>query len=128
MIASLRSVKLWDWVDSVTEGIHTNVGEHGAQLSGGQRQRIALARIVLADPPIAIFDEPTEHLDPVTAQARQTTSSTSCADGPTSPTISTVWIRLMKSSTQVRTRSAWAARSLALAAHQPCTSWALAAH
>ena len=69
VIASLRSVKLWDWVDSLPRGIHTNVGEHGAQLSGGQRQRIALARIVLADPPIAIFDEPTEHLDPVTAQA-----------------------------------------------------------
>lgn len=69
VIDALKRVKLFDWVDSLPRGIHTNVGEHGAQLSGGQRQRIALARIVLADPPIAIFDEPTEHLDPVTAEA-----------------------------------------------------------
>ncbi len=65
----LRRVKLWDWVSSLPRGIQTQVGEHGAQLSGGQRQRVALARIVLADPPIAIFDEPTEHLDAVTAEA-----------------------------------------------------------
>ena len=69
IIDVLTRVKLWDWVESLPHGIHTTVGEGGAQLSGGQRQRIALARIVLADPPIAIFDEPTEHLDPATAAA-----------------------------------------------------------
>ena len=69
VVDALQRVKLWDWVSSLPRGIHTEVGEHGAQLSGGQRQRVALARIVLADPPIAIFDEPTEHLDPVTAEA-----------------------------------------------------------
>ena len=69
LVEVLTRVKLWDWVQSLPRGIHTTVGEGGAQLSGGQRQRIALARIVLADPPIAIFDEPTEHLDPQTAAA-----------------------------------------------------------
>ena len=69
VVEALQRVKLWDWVSSLPRGIHTEVGEHGAQLSGGQRQRIALARVVLADPPIAIFDEPTEHLDPMTAEA-----------------------------------------------------------
>lgn len=65
----LARVKLADWVAGLPHGIHTQVGEGGAQLSGGQAQRISLARIVLADPPIAIFDEPTEHLDQATARA-----------------------------------------------------------
>jgi thiol reductant ABC exporter CydC subunit len=49
--------------------LDTPVGEHGARLSGGQRQRLALARVLLADFPVVIFDEPTEHLDDQTAEA-----------------------------------------------------------
>jgi thiol reductant ABC exporter CydC subunit len=49
--------------------LDTPVGEHGAKLSGGQRQRLALARVLLADFPVVIFDEPTEHLDDATAEA-----------------------------------------------------------
>jgi ABC-type transport system involved in cytochrome bd biosynthesis fused ATPase/permease subunit len=49
--------------------LDTVVGEHGAKLSGGQRQRLSLARVLLADFPVVIFDEPTEHLDDVTADA-----------------------------------------------------------
>jgi thiol reductant ABC exporter CydC subunit len=45
------------------------VGQHGATLSGGERQRLGLARAVLADHPVLLLDEPTEHLDPPTAQA-----------------------------------------------------------
>jgi ATP-binding cassette subfamily C protein CydCD len=45
------------------------VGQHGATLSGGQRQRLGLARAVLADHPVVLLDEPTEHLDPATAAA-----------------------------------------------------------
>ena len=45
------------------------MGEHGARLSGGQLQRLALARAVLADAPVLILDEPTEHLDEVTGGA-----------------------------------------------------------
>lgn len=44
------------------------VGEHGTALSGGEARRLALARLLLEDHPIFIFDEPTEHLDRATAQ------------------------------------------------------------
>ncbi|HEX7590875.1 MAG TPA: ATP-binding cassette domain-containing protein, partial [Candidatus Limnocylindrales bacterium] len=40
---------------------------HGARLSGGQRQRLSLARALLADAPVVVFDEPTEHVDEATA-------------------------------------------------------------
>jgi ABC-type transport system involved in cytochrome bd biosynthesis fused ATPase/permease subunit len=65
---ALRRARLLDWVDSLPSGLATPVGEHGAQLSGGQRQRLALARVLLADFPVVVLDEPTEHLDDDTAR------------------------------------------------------------
>ena len=41
-------------------------------MSGGERQRLALARLLLADRPVMVLDEPTEHLDPLTADALTT--------------------------------------------------------
>jgi len=67
--AALRRARLGDWIDTLPQGLHTMVGEHGRHLSGGQRQRLALARTLLAARPINIFDEPTEHLDEETASA-----------------------------------------------------------
>ncbi len=65
----LAGARLLDWVDSLPNGLDTRVGEHGCLLSGGQRRRLALARALLADFPILIMDEPTEHLDEPTAAA-----------------------------------------------------------
>jgi thiol reductant ABC exporter CydC subunit len=65
--SALARARLLAWVDSLPQGLATPVGEHGTRLSGGQRQRLALARVLLADFPVVILDEPAEHLDEATA-------------------------------------------------------------
>jgi thiol reductant ABC exporter CydC subunit len=66
--SALARARLLAWTDSLPLGLATPVGEHGARLSGGQRQRLALARVLLADFPVVILDEPAEHLDEATAR------------------------------------------------------------
>jgi len=67
--AALRLAGAWDWVRSLPEGWDTPVGEEGRELSGGQRRRIAVARALLTDAPVLVLDEPTAHLDSLTAAA-----------------------------------------------------------
>jgi thiol reductant ABC exporter CydC subunit len=65
--AAVEAAQLAPWIDSLPRGLDTLVGEHGAAISGGQRQRLSLARALLHDAPIVVFDEPTEHVDEATA-------------------------------------------------------------
>ncbi|MFC8920278.1 ABC transporter ATP-binding protein [Streptomyces sp. NPDC047821] len=57
--AALARVEALDWVEGLPEGLATVVGEGGHRLTVTQTQHLALARLVLADPPIAILDEAT---------------------------------------------------------------------
>ncbi|MFG2293166.1 thiol reductant ABC exporter subunit CydD [Streptomyces sp. NPDC048603] len=67
--AALAGARLLDWAEALPDGLDTLVGEHGERISGGQRQRLALARALLADFPVLVLDEPSEHLDTRTADA-----------------------------------------------------------
>ncbi|WP_405154326.1 amino acid ABC transporter ATP-binding/permease protein [Paenibacillus sp. FSL K6-0108] len=62
-------VGLSDLIESLPQGYHTPMLETGLRFSGGERQRIALARVLLRETPVVIFDEPMVGLDPVTERA-----------------------------------------------------------
>ena len=64
--SALEAVDLTDWLATEKDGLDTSVGDMGERLSGGQRQRLALARALLRDAPIYVFDEATSQVDPAT--------------------------------------------------------------
>lgn len=58
-----RLAQAWDFIGKLPRGLDTEIGDNGVRLSGGQQQRLALARALLRDPPVYIFDEATSMYD-----------------------------------------------------------------
>jgi ATP-binding cassette subfamily B protein/subfamily B ATP-binding cassette protein MsbA len=66
---AIKAAQLYSWIESLPEGLDSNVGERGGRISGGQAQRIAIARAIAKDAPVILLDEATSSLDNETGSA-----------------------------------------------------------
>jgi ATP-binding cassette subfamily B protein len=71
VIRAARAAGLDEFIAGLPQRYETVIGERGANLSGGQRQRLAIARALLKQPEVLIFDEATSHLDTATERVIQ---------------------------------------------------------
>jgi ABC-type multidrug transport system fused ATPase/permease subunit len=75
ILEAARLIGDGEWLDTLPDGLQTQVGERGARLSLGQRQLVALIRVLVQNPTIFILDEATASIDPFTeAQIQQALS------------------------------------------------------
>jgi ABC-type multidrug transport system fused ATPase/permease subunit len=66
IVRALREIGLWEWFQSLPDGLDTQLGPAGGGLSAGQAQLLALTRVFLRDPGLVILDEASSRLDPAT--------------------------------------------------------------
>jgi ATP-binding cassette subfamily B protein len=66
MVSVARRIGNGEWLETLPEGLETEVGERGGRLSMGQRQMVALMRVLVQRPAIFILDEATASVDPFT--------------------------------------------------------------
>ena len=71
VVGAAKIAQLHDFIEGLTDGYSTWVGERGITLSGGQRQRLAIARTILLDPPVLILDDSTSSVDMATEHRLQ---------------------------------------------------------
>ncbi len=71
VLALARSIDNGRWMQTLPDGLHTQVGERGSRLSMGQRQLVALLRVLLQRPAIFLLDEATASIDPFTERQIQ---------------------------------------------------------
>lgn len=64
VVQAAKKARCHEFIESLPEGYNTLIGEGGASLSGGEKQRISIARAMLKDAGIIIFDEATANIDP----------------------------------------------------------------
>jgi ATP-binding cassette subfamily B protein len=63
IVQACKTANIHEFIESLPDKFETQVGERGIKLSGGQKQRLAIARVVLSNPKIIVFDEATSQLD-----------------------------------------------------------------
>ncbi len=63
LLQACHAAQIWDFIESLPDGLDTVVGDRGYRLSGGEKQRMALARLFLKAPRVVVLDEATAHLD-----------------------------------------------------------------
>ena len=63
LVSCCRKANIYDFIETLADGMDTIIGENGVKLSGGQKQRLSIARAILQDNEIIIFDESTSALD-----------------------------------------------------------------
>ncbi|MDS0222770.1 ABC transporter ATP-binding protein/permease [Haloarcula sp. S1AR25-5A] len=83
VVAAAKAAEAHEFIEGLSDGYDTRVGERGVMLSGGQRQRIAIARTVLQDPEILLLDEATSAVDTETEYLIQRSLNGLAADRTT---------------------------------------------